>query len=288
MIEQTVQDIIYDPSCSKELCISRVTLLLQRRFPVIRDSHLLSTNYTISIKQTPNVNTDTLFCNKKKGLQIASLNIQHLLPKIDEIKFQLLQDKMPKILALCETFLTEKTNNNLIEINNFAFERKDRIGSRKGGGLIVYISDTISYRRRLDIELNEVESIWIQVSVKGSKPFLVNFIYRPPNSSQNWIDLYESELNLADSICSEIHILGDVNIKYFPNAGPDIFDNSRWQNCIENFDLKQLICSPTRVGKTSSNIIDHIYSNKSNQLTNIRVPFYSISDHYPVCCTRMC
>ncbi len=43
---------------------------------------------------------------------------------------------------------------------------------------------------------------------------------------------------------------------------------------------------PTRVTDISSTLIDHAYSNRPENITNVFIPAYSISDHYPVCLTR--
>jgi hypothetical protein len=60
------------------------------------------------------------------GLFIASLNIQHLLPKLDEIKHILHNCKSPKIIGLCETFLNDNINNDYVYIRNYNCERRDR------------------------------------------------------------------------------------------------------------------------------------------------------------------
>lgn len=249
--------------------------------PLKLNKDILLTN-TLSIGTISN----SLFSNKKKGIQIMNLNIQHFMPKYDEIKLQLQNNSSPKILGLCETFLTNSAIDSALVVNGYVFERKDRQG-KKGGGLLVYFSQSLSYRRRTDIESNNIESIWIEVNISKGKPFLLSFIYRPPNASQNWIDIFESELEIADTICSEIIILGDTNVKYFPNSGENKYSNARWQSCVNSFDFKQLIDNPTRITKRSSNIIDHIYTSKSSQLIDVHVPYYSISDHFPVCCTRI-
>ena len=57
--------------------------------------------------------------------------------------------------------------------------RRDRI-SKKGGGLIVYIKNTIECIRRNDVELDIAEAIWLEVKLKQKKIILA-FIYRPPN-----------------------------------------------------------------------------------------------------------
>ena len=66
------------------------------------------------------------------GLTIANLNIQHLLPKLDELKCHLSQTSSPKILGLCETFLHDNIKNNELQIKNYKFERKDRKVKKRG------------------------------------------------------------------------------------------------------------------------------------------------------------
>ena len=38
-------------------------------------------------------------------------------------------------------------------------------------------------------------AVWIQINNTNSKAFLINFVYRPPNAGQTWIDLYEAQLD---------------------------------------------------------------------------------------------
>ena len=48
----------------------------------------------------------------KKGLHIVSLNIQHFLPKLDEIKYVLLSEKCNvDVIGFCETFLNENLSD---------------------------------------------------------------------------------------------------------------------------------------------------------------------------------
>ena len=137
------------------------------------------------------------FHKYKKGMHVANLNIQHLLPKLDEIKLILSQNHSSDILGLCETFLTPMISDNDLSIPNYSFERKDRLAN-KGGGILVYISNKLPYVRRSDLESNDLETLWIQINFKNSKPFLIGFIYRPPSSKQSWIDDFEKQLKAID------------------------------------------------------------------------------------------
>ena len=216
---------------------------------------------------------------------ITFLNVQHFFPKINEIKGHLSNNNAPCILGLCETFLSSSISDNMLLIDNYSFERKDREG-KKGGGIIVYLADNVSYKRRHDIEVNEIESIWLEISPAKCKPFLLNFIYRPPNSKQNWIDLYDTQLNIADCLNTEFFIFGDFNINCIMNDGLISFSNEKWSDIVNKFGLIQLITAPTRVTKNSSTIIDHIYTNNTRHVVRAFTSSLALSDHYPVCLLR--
>ena len=223
---------------------------------------------------------------KQRGLRIAHLNINHLLPKLEEIKYHLKQENSPVIFGVAETFLGEYTLDHEISITNYVFERRDRKGRKKGGGIVVYIANSISYRRRSDLESDDIEAIWIEVIYPNCKPFLINFVYRPPNAQQTWIEFYENQLDKVDVTNLEYHILGDININYYPERRGNKFDNLKWANLITKFGLKQLIINPTRITKRSQTIIDHVYTNCSKHINEAFVSTLSISDHYPICISR--
>ena len=78
-----------------------------------------------------NVPSNTnIFYNERKGIHIAALNINHVLPKLDEIKIHLSSKNSTHILGLTETFLSNLVSDNELEINCFVTERKDRTGKK--------------------------------------------------------------------------------------------------------------------------------------------------------------
>lgn len=44
----------------------------------------------------------------------------------------------------------------------------------------------------------------------------MKYVYRPPNSTQDWIDSYEKQLSIVDSFDKEFYVLGDFNIEFTP------------------------------------------------------------------------
>lgn len=51
---------------------------------------------------------------------------------------------------------------------------------------------------------------------------------------------------------------------------------------ILKYGLTQMVCTPTRVTKHSSSIINHIYSNSLGNIVEVNVPNYSVIDHFPI------
>ena len=50
----------------------------------------------------------------------------------------------------------------------------------KTTGLLLYFSSSMNCIRMHDLETHGVESLWLKVSIKHSKSFLVGFVYRNP------------------------------------------------------------------------------------------------------------
>ena len=71
--------------------------------------------------------------------------------------------------------------------------------------------------------------------------------------------------------------MGDMNVNL---AAPHSDNNSRLLTSITDlYGLHQLICQPTRVSKSSSTIIDLIFTNSPNRVVCSGVSHIGISDH---------
>ena len=133
------------------------------------------------------------------------------------------------------------------------------------------------------MEFSNIESIWLQINTDDNAQILVNFTYCPPNSPQSWIDdEYEKLLILAEFSNLDWCAIGDYKINLSP---PHSFSNSKWSKVVFDFGLHQLVNTPTRVTKSFSSIIDHIYTTATNYIIETFVPEVSVSDHFPVAFT---
>ena len=186
------------------------------------------------------------------------------------------------MFGICESFLGTHHPDSLISINGYALIRKDRSETQDkcGGGLVLFARQSLNVKRRQDLEISNIETIWAEVSLPSSKPFLVCTVYRPPSASAEWTDLFEKELSIAKTTGLEFRLIGDFNIDMLSCS------NSKWLNLIQHFDLSQLVKYSTRVTETSSVITDHAYTTDLGNITECFVPSYAISDHFPICFTR--
>jgi hypothetical protein len=97
----------------------------------------------------------------------------------------------------------------------------------------------VPYRRRYDIETELFESVWLEIIYPNCKPFLLNFIYRPLNVHQSWTDDYEKQLSIINILNIEYHILGYVNINFYPMNKKKKYNNTKWGDLIRKYGLKQ-------------------------------------------------
>ena len=142
-----------------------------------------------------------------KELHFFHLNINSLLPKIDELR-TVARDTKSAIIALTESKLDATIFDSEISISGYNVLRKDR--NRHGGGVTCYIRSDISFNI-LNIFSLEIGNIFVDILLPKTKAFTVGILYRPPNDS-NFLDTVSCDFQklLPDQI--EIHIMGDINI----------------------------------------------------------------------------
>ena len=143
-----------------------------------------------------------------QNLSFVHYNVQSILPKIDLLHAELIEFD---ILAFSETWLHPDidTDNLLLEQYQVP-ERKDR-NADNHGGVIIYIKEGIHYKRRADLEVRDLENIWIEVA-NNHKRILFGLFYRPPNANADYFSKIEDSIALAvDTNIKDIIITGDFN-----------------------------------------------------------------------------
>lgn len=210
--------------------------------------------------------------NSAKGLKLIHLNTRSLVKKISEIKIKLNEFK-PEIFAITESWLTQQHFDCEYNVNNYTMYRKDRDSSSRGGGIVVYLKNDSNFSHEEVIINNEIgfELLVIKIKQNISKPYFVLITYiKPKLINQKIID----EMNdiLRQFKDNECLVVGDINMDQIENGSNIWFENMR------DNGFKQLISSPTRM----SSILDHIYTNRPNNINSSGVLMLDISDHFGV------
>ena len=253
------------------------------------DDTVLSNNSTVTPNSSgeayPSLDTESQNSNitfMSKGLHFCNLNIRHLTPKLDELQLVMATDNGPDIFGICETFLEYSVPDCQLNIQGFEFMRKDRSDTqdKSGGGLVLYYRNSLNSTRRRELEISNIETLWSEFNLPNTRPFLVCTVYRPPDAKAEWIDSFEKEVSIAQATGLEIIMMGDFNIDYNKSI------SKKWLNMIQIFDLSQLVSEPTRITEKSATIIDHVYTNHPENVTECFISKLAISDHSPVCFTR--
>ena len=113
---------------------------------------------------------------------------------------------------MCETFLTASISDDQSAIDDFDIVRKDRSDTQNkaGGGVILYTRNSINCKRRHDIEISNIETLWVEITLLNAKPFLIFTVNRPPSASSEWKGLFEEELSIAQITDLEIILMVDL------------------------------------------------------------------------------
>ena len=82
------------------------------------------------------------------------------------------------IFFLSETFISSDVPDP--KIRGVWFEPKSRSNGDAGGGAGAYIKNGIPYTKRVDLETDDLEIIWLEINFKNCKSFIVGVLYRPP------------------------------------------------------------------------------------------------------------
>ena len=106
------------------------------------------------------------FSSLQGNLSMVHYNVQCFASKTDIIEPE---PTNFDIISLTETWLNDSLSNEDFMFKEFQDPyRRDRIGDSHGG-VIVYVKRGIPCKRRLDLELVNIECVWIEIIVKKQK-----------------------------------------------------------------------------------------------------------------------
>ena len=146
--------------------------------------------------------------------------------------------------------------------------RKDRASGIGGGGFLMISSEFVCSDPGFPCP-KEVEKVWAQIQVTGSKSVNVCSFYRPPNNTDSaYIYALKDAVAHIDTSADYVWIAGDFNL------GDIDWQSSSIKPCCQHapiceqliemandHGLSQIVDKPTRTTSTTSNILDIFLTN---------------------------
>ena len=261
-------------------------------------NHLLFSNYDYpsedprqllnNATHTPETNLESCLENDqwkifdKRGLHLIDLNINSVLPKIDELR-EIAKKARATVIGLTEAELDATILDGEVNIDGYELIRSDR--NRHRGGVAFYIKNDVAFRSRCGFS-NKIENLFFNILLPKSKPILVGILYRPPNQSAFIERLTSAITNTNDFDNQEVYISGDLNINVMNNKKHVPNGIKKYREFCSQHGLKQLITSPTHITVTSTSFLDHILAKLSERVSQSGVADVGLSDHQMTYCMR--
>ena len=145
-----------------------------------------------------------------KGLKLYCLNVNSVVKHFDELSL-LVDDKQLHVLCLNETKLDDSGEDNCIDNDEYQVIRKDR--TRHGGGVAMYVHESLIFEFRNDFNVAELESLTIEIRLAFTKPIILMTLYRPEGP----VKVHNNIHNLISNILfedKEFIMMGDVNANF--------------------------------------------------------------------------
>ena len=127
------------------------------------------------------------------------------------------------------------------------------------------------------LQLQHFESLFLEIC--HPLECVVGMVYRPPNASLNdFLESMEEVLNLVSNLKVKCYIMGDFNINLL-NMNNNVIN---YVTLLQSYNFFQTIIKPTRVTDTSATLIDHFWTNDTENYTKSGILYMNISDHFPI------
>lgn len=148
---------------------------------------------------------------KPKGLLCGHLNIRSILSKSEQIEHLLLDSNLD-FLCLSETWLNQNASSAALNIAGYNVYRRDREGSKKGGGVMAYMKNTFQCHKIQWSNCRQLECLGLNVTLSPQMSFDIVVKYRSPSADNSFYENFEKLLKEEKSFDSEIIIMGVLTL----------------------------------------------------------------------------
>ena len=144
---------------------------------------------------------------KARGLYFIHININSLLPKIEELR-RIACLSSAAVTGISESKLDHSLFDSEIETDGYDILCFDR--NRDEGGVACYMRNDLSFAKR-NYFPNDIETIFMVIFLPKTKLMTVGIVDQPP-SQTSFLETMNEHLYKFDTINKETHILGDFSI----------------------------------------------------------------------------
>ena len=229
-------------------------------------------------------------------LSVLSLNIQSLPAKYSEFSefINELSSTGDGPDAICLQEIWQLNDPSLFPLNGFNLIEANSRNSARGGGVGIYIKNSVLKNLSLSIE-QILETIFVEVITPSNQKFIIGSIYRPgtkypgltfTEQFRQFSETLSSVLSELDSKHNNVYLYGDFNLDALRFEENKFI--SEYIDTLFSYGFLQIVTKPTRVSDNSATLIDHILTNSTNNDFNSYIICSQISDHFPILhCTSL-
>lgn len=187
------------------------------------------------------------------------------------------------IIILTENWITSEEDAKSYELSGYRHIFNYRLNSR-GGGVSIYLNNTIKYEITVDLIENRNHYLWIEINKLSLN---IGVIYKPPDTNvKEFLDVYCSQIKKRKRCI----VFGDFNIDTLKKTSSSKEYLSAVEDLGYTFLNKNTRKYSTRVTNSTSTILDHVWTNLPNHEFNFSIIKSSLSDHRQIFLeiTKMC
>ena len=196
---------------------------------------LLSGDISLNPGPTPNSVSQSFWKPfENKGLHCLHLNINSILPNLDELK-TIAGNTKAVIIGITVSKVDNSMSDSEVEIPGYCTLRCDR--NRNERGIACYVRQDLCFNLR-STAVGDTEVIFFDILLPKTKPIFAGIIYRPPTCI-NFLECFNKHLDDIN-LENEMFLLGDFNINLFHNGKHILKENQAMQNGIPSESSKSI------------------------------------------------
>lgn len=179
------------------------------------------------------------------------------------------------LMAFCETKLSDDIEH-LYHIEGYTLITNNR--NSYGGGVCLYLKNEISFNTLWEssIKNDVLESLFVRANFVN-ETVTVGVLYRRPNGSiLLFLEVLENILENLDTKNRPCIIMGDFNINLLHEDNRNV---KAFVELFSSYGYSPCINKPTRIGKHSATLLDHIWTNDTHIISKAGIILTDVSDH---------